>query len=408
IKDAARRAVEDEATRKIQTVIGEAIACSLGDAACVEEARKNGEPVVIVDEDGEVISDENGQPVTSQEDAAAAMEEPGEGRWANYDFLRGERPIYNSRWNVEDLENPPAMKPNPAVRVGRIPGNVEFVSGNMEIVQTDGLNAVEFKDQTYFRIPLSEPLPEDFSLEFTLKAAVGVQYLYVYFEPFQGQNIDLSTWENHYLTLWNSSGVMLAGNRVSGTDTNVGFVQQLTPVKFQVDGGYAILYVAGERIAQVSNFKHTVGSTAIEFEVHGRTDIPMYIRDIRVDYGVEDPVSVFEAEGEYTTRSIYFDFNSADLRPESTPELERLRAMIAEYGQPLVIEGHTDSTGADDYNLELSEGRATSVKTYLVDHGIEAGLIEVVGKGETEPIADNGTDDGRAANRRVVVKRAGA
>lgn len=56
-----------------------------------------------------MISDENGQPVGSQAVAAAATEKPADGRWAGYDFLRGERLIYNSRWNVEDTENPPAM-----------------------------------------------------------------------------------------------------------------------------------------------------------------------------------------------------------------------------------------------------------------------------------------------------------
>ncbi len=403
IRRAAEDAAKRQATERVVTMIGEAVACGIGDTACVEEARKNGDPVVMVDENGDVVRDENGNAVADPAAAEASRQKPGEGRWANYDFVRGERPIYNSRWNLEDTENPPALKPNPAIRVGRIPGNVDFVSGNMEIVQIDGLNTAEFKDRTVFRIPLSEPLPADFSLEFTLKASVGVQYLFVYFQPFAGQNINLSSWENHYLTLWNGSGVLLGGNRVSGTDSNVGFVQALTPVKFQVDDGYAILYVGGERIAQVPNFKHQVGSTAIEFEVHGRTDIPMYMRDIRVDYGVEDPVTVFASEGEYTTRSIYFDFNSADLRPESTPELERIRAMVAEYGKPLVIEGHTDATGSDSYNMELSQRRAGAVKAYLVEHGIDASLIEAVGKGESEPIADNATDDGRQANRRVRI-----
>ncbi len=403
LKKAAEGAAQQGAQNKISTAIGEAVACPVGDQACVEQAKKDGEPVVIVDDDGKVINDENGQPVTSQAAASAATEEPGQGRWANYDFLRGERPIYNSRWNVEDTDNPPAMKPNPSVRVGRIPGNVEFVSGNMEIVQLEGFNTAEFKDLTYFRIPLAEPLPEDFSLEFALKLAVGVQYVYVYFQPFQGQNIPLGSFPDHYLTLWNSAGILFQGNRISGTDTNAALVEGLTPVKFQVDDGYAILYVGGERIAQVPNFKHVVGSTAIEFEVHARTDIPVYIGDIRVDYGVEDPASVIESAGEYTTRSIFFDIDSADLRPESTPELERIRAMVAEYGKPLVIEGHTDSTGSDDHNMELSQRRAEAVKAYLVAHGVDAGLLQAVGKGETEPIADNGTDDGRQANRRVKI-----
>ena len=403
IKRAAEGAVQREAQNRITTAIGEAVACRIGDTACVEKARADGETVVLVDEDGEVVTDESGNPVSDPALAEASLQKPGEGRWASYDFLRGERPVYNARWNIEDTENPPASKPNPAVRVGRIPGNVEFVSGNMEIVQLDGLNTAEIKDQTTFRVPLTEPLPEDFSLEFTFKAATGSQFFLVYFQPFAGQNIDLSTWENHYLYLMDESGVFLGRDRVSGMVGVKAMVQGFTPIKFQVDDGYAILYVAGERVAQVPNFRHLVGSTAIEFSIQGAATAPFHIRDIRVDYGVEDPVSVFEAEGEYTTRSIYFDVNSAELRPESTPELERIRALVTDYGQPLVIEGHTDSTGSDDHNMELSQRRAEAVKAYLAEKGIDAGLIEAVGKGETEPIADNATDDGRQANRRVRI-----
>lgn len=406
LRRAAQRAVEGELERKVTTVVGEAVACPLGNRECVDKARQNGDKVVMVDEGGNVVTDENGNPVSDPDVAAATKEKPGEGRWTNYDYLRGERPVYNTRWNIEDTENPPALKPNSSVRVGRIPGNVDFISGNMELVQIDGLNTAEFKDLTYFRVPLTEPLPEDFSLELTLQLAVAVQSVYVYFEPVQGRSVDFSTYEHHYLELRVSSGVFLAGNRVSGTDGNVSYEQQLTPVKFQVDDGYAILYVGGTRVAQVPNFKHPVGSTAIEFEIHGRTDIPVHIRDIRVDYGVEDPVSVLEAEGEYTTRSIFFDTNSSTLRPESTPELERLQTLLESHGKTVIIEGHTDSTGADDYNMELSQRRAEAVKAYLVAHGIDAAMIQSVGKGETEPIADNGTDEGRQANRRVVVRPA--
>lgn len=67
----------------------------------------------------------------------------------------------------------------------------------------------------------------------------------------------------------------------------------------------------------------------------GRSDLPVYIRDIRVDYGVEDPISVLAAEGTYTTRSVFFDTNSAQIRPESTPELERLVTLLREHGKPV-------------------------------------------------------------------------
>jgi outer membrane protein OmpA-like peptidoglycan-associated protein len=177
-------------------------------------------------------------------------------------------------------------------------------------------------------------------------------------------------------------------------------------VKFQVDDGYGILYVAGERVAQVPNFRHPVGSTVLEFKVNANQNSSAYIRDIRVDYGVDNPYERFAAEGVYTTRSIFFDFNSSEIRPESTPELERLRTMLGEYREAVVVEGHTDAVGSDAYNQQLSQGRAEAVKAYLVGKGSNAALIQAVGKGETEPIADNETDDGRQANRRVVVRAA--
>jgi OOP family OmpA-OmpF porin len=70
-----------------------------------------------------------------------------------------------------------------------------------------------------------------------------------------------------------------------------------------------------------------------------------------------------------------------------------------------VVEGHTDSVGNDDYNLKLSQRRADSVRKYLVDKGVPAARLEAKGYGEAQPVADNKTADGRAQNRRVVLKR---
>ena len=68
------------------------------------------------------------------------------------------------------------------------------------------------------------------------------------------------------------------------------------------------------------------------------------------------------------------------------------------------IHGHTDSTGADDYNLQLSEQRAAAAKAYLVDQGIAADRLTSISHGDTMPIADNSTHEGREANRRIEFK----
>jgi OOP family OmpA-OmpF porin len=70
-----------------------------------------------------------------------------------------------------------------------------------------------------------------------------------------------------------------------------------------------------------------------------------------------------------------------------------------------VVEGHTDSVGNDDYNQKLSQRRADAVRKYLVDKGIAGARLTATGLGETQPVADNGTADGRAQNRRVVLRR---
>ena len=101
---------------------------------------------------------------------------------------------------------------------------------------------------------------------------------------------------------------------------------------------------------------------------------------------------------------ISFSVNRADIKPE-------LRAVLDPFAQSLQgdpnvhvsIVGHTDSTGSDAVNNPLSLERAHSVRDYLAARGVSASRIETSGRGEREPIADNGTDAGRAKNRRVEI-----
>lgn len=103
---------------------------------------------------------------------------------------------------------------------------------------------------------------------------------------------------------------------------------------------------------------------------------------------------------------IFFDFDSARLKPESDPALQNMLATLqADPTANVEIEGHTDWTGADAYNLGLSQRRAQSVVEWLVAHGIARERLTAVGKGESEPVDSNETRSGRAHNRRVEVSR---
>jgi outer membrane protein OmpA-like peptidoglycan-associated protein/Tol biopolymer transport system component len=104
-------------------------------------------------------------------------------------------------------------------------------------------------------------------------------------------------------------------------------------------------------------------------------------------------------------KNIFFDFDKATLRPESTNELERLTKLLQDVPTlKIEIGGHTDSKGADDYNKKLSDNRAKAVVTYLIGKGIAADRLTSAGYGEEQPIATNDTDEGRQMNRRTEFK----
>ncbi len=102
-------------------------------------------------------------------------------------------------------------------------------------------------------------------------------------------------------------------------------------------------------------------------------------------------------------RNIFFDFDEATLRQESIGELTRLKELLADSPKLIVeIAGHTDSVGTAAYNIKLSTERAQSVASWLVENGIAESRMKVKGYGESQPIADNATEEGRQKNRRVV------
>jgi len=104
----------------------------------------------------------------------------------------------------------------------------------------------------------------------------------------------------------------------------------------------------------------------------------------------------------------FFDFDKASLKPDGQAKLDKLAEQSKGVDIEVVVAtGHTDATGPESYNQGLSIRRAESVKAYLVGKGMDKSKIFTEGKGETQPVADNKTRDGRAQNRRVVIEVVG-
>ncbi|MGY0036003.1 OmpA family protein [Pedobacter sp. NJ-S-72] len=128
-----------------------------------------------------------------------------------------------------------------------------------------------------------------------------------------------------------------------------------------------------------------------------------YISNIRLAVGAPDTRNKLITQGKFVTHGILFDFNSAQIKPQSNGALQDIANVLKEDAKIRVkIVGHTDSDGDAQVNLDLSKKRAEAVKAILSsDFGLDASRLVTDGKGKTLPIDNNTTSEGKANNRRV-------
>ena len=183
-------------------------------------------------------------------------------------------------------------------------------------------------------------------------------------------------------------------------------------------------YVDGKRVINVPNAK--AGAGWLTLWSGGKDDRPTYIKDVVIAQGAVDlygrnatdiseklseaaaAVEKAIAEtGKFVTNNILFETGKATLKPESMEEILRVAEyMKANPSARFEVQGHTDNQGSDAVNDPLSQQRAEAVVKALEEQGVDPFNLRPVGKGSHEPVADNGTDAGRAQNRRVeFIKR---
>jgi outer membrane protein OmpA-like peptidoglycan-associated protein/tetratricopeptide (TPR) repeat protein len=122
-------------------------------------------------------------------------------------------------------------------------------------------------------------------------------------------------------------------------------------------------------------------------------------------YKIDIPLEPLQANATVILKNIFFDVNRFELKPESSTELDNIVELLKENPSLRIqINGHTDNVGKPADNLKLSNNRANAVIQYLIAKGIDAKRLSSKGWGETQPLADNATEEGRAQNRRTEMK----
>lgn len=396
LKDAAQDAVEDEAANQTERLLREAIRCAVDDPACAEQAEEGDKPVIYTDQNGEVITDDEGNPITDRDEAAAqsgmgltdeaVSTRPGEGAWANYDFVPGEEVLF-----VEDYADD---------RVGDFPQRLEWVRGNMEIVEWEGRRLLRATgNNSQFAVLLPGGVPERFTIEVEIhdpSTEGGTRILTEEAPPngvYEGAHFNIGNWRGS--GLWE-------GNDPLSTVQDERITEELMTARVTVDGAYAKVYLNEKRIANAPRVELVRGDR-LGFVLAASDSRPIYIGSIRIAAGGRDLYDKLAAEGRAATQGIFFDVDSDRIRPESTPTLEEIGDMLEAHPDlGITIEGHTDSTGDDDHNLDLSIRRAEAVRAFLIEaYGIDASRLQAAGFGETRPVAENATPEGRQQNRRV-------
>ncbi|AMR66511.1 OmpA family protein [Aquipseudomonas alcaligenes] len=140
------------------------------------------------------------------------------------------------------------------------------------------------------------------------------------------------------------------------------------------------------------------GMAAAYCWVHGAEEQVAVVEETVVEEVVAEPAEPVRVE-----LDVKFDFDKTAVKPESQGDIKALADFMSQYpSTTTVVEGHTDSVGTDAYNQGLSERRANAVRDVLVNqYGVGGDRVSSVGYGETRPVADNATSEGRAINRRV-------
>ncbi|ASV31015.1 OmpA family protein [Maribacter cobaltidurans] len=396
---AVERRVDKEATEKTDQAL---------DSILEPGSKKGGNSPVPKKEDSEVDSSNN---KNTQGNAPKAVSEGPKSLevYSKFDFVPGDVQLF-----FDDFAND---------FVGDFPSKWD-TNGTGEVVTVGNSSDKWFEiksSSVYF--PNISKLPEDYTIEFdiltlglddqTSSTAIlnlnledGNSYDY-YRAGKNSVNVKLpfAQYADIDIRIWNKiNNENLINNNVQSDIRKA--VMNKPHISIAVNGQRFRLWVNETKYVDVPKLVAPGGVlNYIRFEPEGLKDGKdrVFITNLKVAKGGEDLRRKLLSEGKISTNAILFNSGSDQLKPESMGVIRQIFQVLEQDSSiNLKIVGHTDSDGAEDVNMKLSKSRAEAVKNALVTvYGVDAGRLSTDGKGESEPVGDNKTSDGKSQNRRV-------
>jgi len=308
--------------------------------------------------------------------------------YQNYDFVPGDTILF-----ADDFTT---------TQDGEFPDQWELVKGQAVVNKQAGYPAFLLTDGNYAtvnpRIKTASYLGPQFTIEYDTYATQGSYQLLVFFRNGAETVGTLST--NKSESEFTGDGVQLAGNLPAAIEGEK-YVNGWRHIAIAVKGHQMKVYVDQYRVLTVPDMKAV--PTSVELGGIGDQTNPIVFRNFRIaNGGGMNMLGQKFTDAKIVTHGINFDVDQATIRPESMGTLNQIKRILTDNPElKFEIDGHTDSSGVAAHNATLSQQRADAVKAQLEAMGIDGTRLTTKGFGDTKPIADNGTPDGKANNRRV-------
>lgn len=316
--------------------------------------------------------------------------------WAKYDFIPGDEVIYE--------DGPSADEEN-----GEFPSRWDLVKGQVEVARVDGENVIMFIDGMpeivpYLKNAKEDYLPDVFTIEFDFYRPANGNRITVYLYDDKNQKIanhnmymDIS----HYRIDEKLSGVN--GYLPNYDEYTMNKKGRWIHVSIAFTKGKLKAYMDDTRLINIPHYEgNPSGLTLQAYFADLDEDKPFYFKNIRIAKGGVKYYDRVLSEGKIIVNGIKFDVNKATLKPESMGPINGIFDLMQKNPElNFSVEGHTDSDGDEQLNQKLSEARAKTVMEQLISMGIAANRLKSTGFGESKPIDNNSTPEGKANNRRV-------
>lgn len=292
-------------------------------------------------------------------------------------------------------------------QMGEFPSKWDLLEGNAEIASVNGKTVINLTDISTEIMPLMKNqknyLTEAFTLEFDFFGGSDEKSIYcdyiIHLKNIEGEDVATINLNGTASGWAYTSWITASGEQRENRSAAPAKEEEWNHVALSFNKRALKVYLNGSRIVNIPNCARPQYFT-LQRSIWA--DHRNLMTNVRLCKGAVPLYNRLITDGKIITYAITFDIGKANIKPESMTEINRIAQLMKDNGDlKFEVQGHTDNTGTVAGNQKLSEQRAQAIVNKLVEMGIAANRLSAKGMGQSAPLADNSTDEGRAKNRRV-------